>query len=353
MAKSVAAGMKAAWEAAKKDFKENSHTDLLKQDVIDVLDLAKRQASIISKKSSSQPKLNLQSGKIGPKVNQDVGAELLTHFKEEWGEIHQGTETVSRVATKMEVDLRQLNHSITSSHVILNRCREEFGRLKEVVEALDEAQSKVECISELVSQVEEDIREYSRAKAELAMERQRHSLQRQHETTIMENREKVELLRKVLVNEQQLSLNLKHEMESSKLQERQDAFQEIFDKQMADYRVHGEVDKPIGQTRERSKSQLEEVVIEDEDGTASLHEFLSDVVDEDVPPEDDLPTEEGDPPAGAREEGDPPAGVGEEGDQLADDTRAKDDSPTKATDDTEDASKSLRNEPKLPPTNLE
>lgn len=334
MAKSVAAGMKAAWEAAKKDLKENSHTDLLKQDVIDVLDLAKRQATLISRKSSSQPKLNVQSSKIGPKVNEDVGAELLSHFKEEWAEIHQGTETASGVATKIDLDLRQLSNSINTSHTILNRCREEFGRLKEVVEALDEAQSKVESISELVSQVERDIREYSQAKAELAMERQRHSLQRQHETTIMENREKVELLRKVLINEQQLSLNLKHKIESNKLRERQDAFQEIFDKQMADYRAHGEVDRPIGQTKECSRSQLEEVMIEDEDGNASLHEFLSDVVDEDVQPEDDDPPE-GDPPTDVMGPADLDTG-GEED--------SKDDVPTNATEGTEDTSKSLPNE---------
>lgn len=298
MARSVAAGVKAAWEAAKKDFKDNSHTDLLKQDVIDVLDLAKRQATLISKKSTSQPKLNVQSSKIGPRVNQDVGAELLAHFKEEWAEIHEGTETVSRVATNMDLDLRQLNHSLTTSHVIIDRCREEFRRLQGIVEALDEAQSKVECISELISQVEQDIMEYSRAKAELAAERQLHSLQRQHETTITENRGKVQLLRKVLLNEQQLSLNLKHGMERNKLRDRQDTFQEMFDKQMDDYRTHGEVDMPIGQTRERSQSQLEEMVIEDENGTASLHKFLSDVVVDNASPESDTPPEaEGNTPS--------------------------------------------------------
>jgi hypothetical protein len=317
MAKSVAKGVKAAWEAAKKDFKETSHSDVLKQDVIDVLDLAKRQASLISKKSSSKSKMNVQSSKVGPKVNQDVGAELLMHFKEEWAEIHDGTESGSLIATRMDLDLRQLNHSVTTSHVIINKCREEFGRLKEVVEALDDAQSKVECISELVLQVEQDILEYSRAKAELAMERQRHSLQRQHETAIMENREKVELLRKVLTNEQQLSLNLQREMENSKLQDRQDAFQEMFDKQMADYRTRGEVDKPIGQTKERSQSQLEEVIIEDEDGTASLHEFLSDVV-----AEDDDPTE-------ANNKDQSPA------------THEDDDMLTRTAEDAEDTSESL------------
>ena len=301
MAKSITASVKAAWEVAKKDFKENSHADLLKQDVIDVLDLAKNRASLMKKSSSSKWKLGaVQSSKIGPQVNQDVGAELLAYFKEQWAEIHESTETASKVAIKMDSDLKQLNQSITASHTIIDRCREEFVKLKEMVEALDEAQSKVECISGLVAQVEQDIREYSRMKAELDAERERHSLQRQHETAIMENRGKVELLRKVVMNEQQLSLNLKHEMESNKLRERQDAFQEIFDKQMADYRTRGEVDKPIGLMKERSPSLLEEVVIEDEDGTASLHEFLSDVVMDDVQT-GDMPTESQTTPTGAKD----------------------------------------------------
>ena len=52
---------------------------------------------------------------------------------------------------------------------------------------------------------------------------------------------------------------------------------------MAEYRQHGMVERPITDElgeekgRGRSGSQLEDVIIEDEDGTASLNEFLSDV----------------------------------------------------------------------------
>lgn len=282
MAKSVAAGMKAAWEAAKKDFKENTHPETLKQDVKEVLDIAKSKASKIRKASpsSSSPQAKSAS-KIGPRVNQDVGAELLTHFKDEWAEIHHSTEEASKKATIMDKNIKQLNQSITRSHVIISRCQEEFTHLRDVVESLDEAQSKVEAISGLIAQVEQDLFNYSQAKAELKLERQKHSIQRQHEKDIAENRSKVEHLRKVLLNEQKLSLSVKYEMESKQLKERQQAFQELFDKQMADYRTRGEVSQPIGEVqdvRERSSSHLEEIVIEDEDGTASLHEFLSDVV---------------------------------------------------------------------------
>lgn len=52
---------------------------------------------------------------------------------------------------------------------------------------------------------------------------------------------------------------------------------------MAEYRQHGMVERPItdelGEERGkgRSGSQLEDVIIDDEDGTASLNEFLSDI----------------------------------------------------------------------------
>lgn len=291
---SVAAGMKAVWEAAKKDFRESSHTETLKQDVLDVLDIAKNKASAI-KRSSNQQKVTASS-KVGPRVNHDVGAELLSHFKEEWAGIHRNTEDASEVSLRLDANLSQLDQSLSKSYVITNRCREEFVMLREVIETLDEAQSKVESISELLSQVEKDIQEYSLAKAELEMERRKHSLQRQHERELLENRSRVEHLRKVLVNEQEMSLNLKHEVHSMELKERQLIFQEMFDRQMADYRTHGEVDRPIigNEARERSQSQLEEVVIEDEDGTASLHEFLSDVVLDDLPSLDDMPSVPGD-----------------------------------------------------------
>lgn len=318
-AKSVAAGVKAAWAAAKKDFKESNNTDNLKQDVREVMGIAKSKASLVKRattsSSSSQAKIALANSKVSPQVNPDVGSELLSHFKDEWEEIHQSTVSSSLVATKMDADLKLLSQSITRSHTIVGRCREEFSHLKEVLEALDEAQSKIECIGKLIQQVEDEICKYSLAKAELATERRKHSLRRQNEQEIADNRSKVDHLRKVLLNEEQMTLKLKHDMETKELRERQMAFQDLFDKQMADYRTRGKVDRPIGEDgRERSRSQLEEVVIEDEDGTASLHEFLSDVVleDEDTPTQDSKegegisPSQEGEPPASTSDEGDTP-----------------------------------------------
>jgi len=277
--------MKAAWVAAKKDFSESPNTENLKQDVIDVLDFAKSKATIM-KRATDGSTLKSFSGsggsgpsKVQPKVNQDVGSELLTRFKDEWGEIHNSTEASSLAVGKMESDLHQVNDSLSKSHGLIKNCWEEFSKLKEIIEVLDEAHNKVNRLGELIQTVEEAVHQYTLTKAELDVERRKHSLNKQHEKAVADSNSRVEQMRKVLANEQQLSVTLKYELESKELKERQSAFQEIFDKQMEDYRKKGEVDQPINEVRVgRSTSQLEEVEIEDEDGEASLHEFLSDVV---------------------------------------------------------------------------
>ena len=284
MAKRVAEGVKAVWKAAKKDFADTPNTELFKQDVVDILDFARNKAALVTRSSDSNSKF-LSAGGSGranrakPRVNQDVGAELLTHFKEEWMEIHCNTENASLVATKMDSDLHYLNVSVTKSHGLISKCREEFTYLQDIVEVLDEAQSKVNRIGELIQHVDQAICDYCQTKAELENERRKHSLQKQHDNVILESNNRMDQMKKVLHNELKLSVSLKHELESKELTERQEAFQEIFDKQMAEYRQKGEVDKPIDEVKtRRCMSQLDEVVIEDEDGTASLHEFLSDVV---------------------------------------------------------------------------
>lgn len=285
MAKKVAASVKAAWVAAKKDFTDTPNTENLKQDVIDVLDFARNKAAMVKRSTdgnSSKSYAGSGGGGLGraqPRVNQDVGSELLTHFKDEWAEIHSSTESSSLAISKMNADLQHLNISMTKSYGLIKNCWEEFAKLKEIIEVLDEAHGKVNELETLIQQVEEAIHECSVTKEEREKERRKHSLKKQHEKSIADSKSKVEQMKKVLANEQQLSLTLKYNMENRELKERQDAFQEIFARQMEDYRKKGEVDQPVTAGKvERSMSQLEEVEIEDEDGQASLHEFLSDVV---------------------------------------------------------------------------
>lgn len=273
MAKKMAAGMKELWEFAKKDLSGN--TQDLKQDFIDILEYAK---SRNAKRKLAQKGV----GSADLAVNQDAGAELLTHYKDLWADIHMDTEQASKMASKVALDIQKIDRSVSQSHLILGRCQDEFSQLPDALSSLEDVQKKVEKICEQIRLVEEDLIEYSRLRAQLECERKKHSLRIQHERQCHEQEAKVEHLKDLLVEEKRLTERAKVEAANQELAERQQTFKDIFDHQMAEYRQHGMVERPITEQLEetkksRSGSQLEDVVIEDEDGNASLNEFLSDV----------------------------------------------------------------------------
>ena len=192
----------------------------------------------------------------------------------------------------MDSRLENVNKSLAQSHSIITSCCDEFRLLPDTLKAFETAKEKVSEIGELLKKVEDSIMEYSRVKAQLETERKRHAVKIQfdkHKEQLGLERQRLE---GVLAEEHLLSERRQRELELQAVQERQQAFQEIFEQQMAEYREHGEVEKPIG-LEDRTDAQLESVVIEDKDGTASLHEFLSDVVIEDLPSDQARREEEG------------------------------------------------------------
>lgn len=259
--------------AAKEDITSNSQG--LKQDLKELVDMAKskRRAARVAKITTA----------MDLTVNADAGGELLSHYKEEWAAIHKRTEASSQEASKMDEDLHNIEISLSCTHAIISKCCSEFRTLPEVVKAVERTKEKVEGIGKALRAVEESIVEYNRVTAQLENERKRHSLKIQFE----KHREAAEgdkqRLQKVLEEEQRLTTQLEEAIEAQKVHDRQQTFQDMFNRQMADYREMGKVERPIGADgRERSGSQLEDVVIEDKDGTASLNEFLGDVVMEDI-----------------------------------------------------------------------
>ena len=272
--------MKELWVAAKKDFADSSQD--LKRDFTDIMEFAKNK----SLKKSSSPSASRKGavGALDQNINQDVGAELLSHCKDEWAAIHSQTEQASKAAVEMDTDLLAIQKSVSQSYTVISRCRDEFETLGETVEAVNEIQRKVEKLGEVLQDVEQSIIECARLKARLECERKKHSLHIQQERHCKEEEATVQHLNKVLENEKRLLVEWNANQESQEVVARQQTFQEMFDQQMADYRQSGHLDRPIlsGSERERSDSNLEEMVIEDQDGTTSLNEFLSDVVVEET-----------------------------------------------------------------------
>lgn len=268
----IVEGMRGMWVLARRDLVENSRG--LKQDVKDILEAARASRRVVK---------DTKVAALIELTNPDAGAELLTHFKEEWAAIHSEVGEASQTVTKMDSQLEDINKSLARSHSIITNCCDEFRMLPDTLKAFETAQEKVSQIGELLKEVEDSIVECGRVKAQLEAERKRQSVKIQSD----KHREQLEVERKrlegILAEEHCLSEKRQRELEVLAVQERQQAFQEIFDQQMAEYREHGEVERPIGsELRERTDSQLESVVIEDADGTASLHEFLSDIVMEDL-----------------------------------------------------------------------
>lgn len=270
--KKVVAGMRDLWTAAKSDLTTN--TKELKQDFKGMLEVARS-----AKKGPRETKpLSL----LELSVNHDAGGELLTHFKEEWSGIHKRTMEASETVVKLDSELQSIQKSLSQSHSIISNCREEFSHLPDAVKSVETVKEKVMELGKLLQQVEDSITEYSRVTAQLEMERKQHSLRIQFERHQELAEQEIRRLEGVLAAEKKAADERQRGIETRKIQERQQAFQDIFNKQMADYRKKGEIERPIGaESRERASSQLEDVVIEDEDGTASLNEFLSDVVIED------------------------------------------------------------------------
>ena len=194
---------------------------------------------------------------------------------------HRRTEEATQLVSRMDSDLQDMHKSLSRSHTIIETCRTEFETLPGVVKAVEAARQKVEEIGKLLRQVEEDMLENSRTSAQLETERSHHSLKIQSEKHREQQGLELKRLEGILSEEKRLTTERQLELKSQKIQERQKTFQDMFDRQMADYRESGEVERPIGSSggeRERAGSHLEEVEIEDEGATASLNEFLSDVV---------------------------------------------------------------------------
>lgn len=275
-AKKMAVGMKNMWDTAKRDFTEN--TPQVKQDLMDMLDYAKSKTQLLKRPSVPGPsEINTQ---LERSVNIDVGAELLSRYKEEWSTIHLQTQSSSQVATRLDSEIEELCNSLSKSHAIIQRCQDEFSCLSDTLSAVEQTQRKVESLGELLQKVEENITECSRVKSQLESERKQHSIKIQFEKHCIECDSKVEQLKHILTKERRETADRKKELAARDLAERQQTFQNMFNEQMAEYRQKGEVERPIGadDERERAGSHLEDVVIEDEDGTASLNDFLSDVV---------------------------------------------------------------------------
>ena len=264
-------GMKELWTSAVKDFTVNSRE--LKQDFVGMIEAAREKIPSGAPKEPKMPSSLL----VHQAVNLDVGSELLSKYKEEWGLIHHRTEEASRASISLDGDLREMHRGIQYTHAIISDCCQELKQLPEVVKAVEVSQERVQELGQILGKVEESITEYARVRAKLDAVRKRESLKIQHERQRGRLERELQRLKNTLAEEKRLKEGAENEIEKEKATERQKTFDDMFQQQMADYRETGSIDRSIGAPI--GTVQLEDVMIEDKDGTASLNEFLSDVED--------------------------------------------------------------------------
>jgi hypothetical protein len=269
--KKMVVGMKELWTLAVKDFTENSRE--LKQDFVGMIEAAREKMPAGAPKEPKMPSSLL----VHQAVNLDVGGELLSNFKEDWGLIHRRTEEASRVSVSLDGDLCEMHRGVQYTHTIISDCCKELKQLPEVVKAVETSREKVRELGQLLEKVEESIAEYARVRAKLEAVRKRESLKIQHERQRGRTERELQRLKDTLAGEKRLKEGVESEIETEKAAERQKTFNDMFQQQMADYRETGSIDRSIGAPI--GTVQLEDVMIEDTDGTASLNEFLSDVDD--------------------------------------------------------------------------
>ena len=263
--------MKGLWSSTVKDFTENSRE--LKQDFVGIFESAREKMPSGSPREPKMPTSLL----VHRSVNLDVGGDLLSKFKDDWACVHSQTEEASRATGSLDSELRDIHRSVQHTHSIIVDCCKELEQLPEVVRAVETTLERVSELGQLLGKVEESIAEYARVRAQLDAARKKESLKIQHERQREKFRRGLQQLREELTEETRVKEGLAKEIEVEKAVERQQTFQDMFQQQMTDYRETGSIDRAIGATI--GTIQLEDVVIEDQDGTASLHEFLSDVDD--------------------------------------------------------------------------
>ena len=272
--KKMVGGMKALWHVAKKDLTENSRE--LKNDFVGMLEAAKGKMPVAAPKEPKMPFSLL----VHQAVNVDVGSDLLSNFKDEWGLIHRRIEETSHVSADLNANLTDMHRTIQYTHTIISACCAEFKLLPEVVQAIETTRERVQELGQLLEKVEGSIVEYGRVRAKLDTVRKKESLKIQHEKQRGKLRRELQRQEESLAEECRLREEAERERESEKAAERQQTFQDMFQQQMDDYRETGSIDRAIGTSASRSDAvHLEDVTLEDVDGTASLNEFLSDVDD--------------------------------------------------------------------------
>ena len=76
-------------------------------------------------------------------VNQGAGSEILTHFKQQWNDIHHETADISEKTELLYQHLQKLYSAMSNAHQIISLAADELNGLPEILKNIEETNSKV------------------------------------------------------------------------------------------------------------------------------------------------------------------------------------------------------------------
>ena len=267
----VIGGIKSILSKTKDDLKSGSQE--LRSEFKDLIQTAKTSAKTVAKKASKNRNVSDFSH-----INYNAGGKLLAHFQEQWAEMHESTAENSVLATSLNRKLQELAKTCKDRHKGVEDFYKEFQGLSSLLKSVEQAKENVEEIGSTIEKVEQSLNELEYSCALLENARKKGVMRVRYEGFIQEKEEEVAKLQKQVDAEKELVDQKNEEINIGSARERQQAFEDMFNQQVTEYKSKGRVERPISMGSDTIVfERLGDIEIDDADGRQSLSEFLDDV----------------------------------------------------------------------------
>lgn len=267
----VIGGIKSILSKTKDDLKSGSQE--LRSEFKDLIQTAKTSAKTVAKKASKNRNVSDFSH-----INYNAGGKLLAHFQEQWAEMHESTAENSVLATSLNRKLQELAKICKDRHKGVEDFYKEFQGLSSLLKSVEQAKENVEEIGSTIEKVEQSLNELEYSCALLENARKKGVMRVRYEGFIQEKEEEVAKLQKQVDAEKELVDQKNEEINIGSARERQQAFEDMFNQQVTEYKSKGRVERPISMGSDTIVfERLGDIEIDDADGRQSLSEFLDDV----------------------------------------------------------------------------
>ncbi|KAL6070387.1 Dysbindin [Balamuthia mandrillaris] len=210
-----------------------------------------------------------------------AGTELLRKQDEEYRVLRKNQVKLGDKAESLDKAIEQAYQRCSFQHKSMEALCQELLSLPKMIESLTLLQERMTAVCRQIEEVEEVIGHQIEEQAALDLRLWKE--QKEAETETYRNAKNVELFRvETMLRKQRAALDEemeRTEREQRALQEReqhkiQQAFDEAFQQQVMEFKLHGAVGSNSKPTGETSGPKLEDITLQEETATTELEEFL-------------------------------------------------------------------------------